>query len=158
MPSVLMSVFPPIPLPKYSPLPSSLICLFYLRSFRSVRIQCVGNGSVHRGPEIEAATLKNGNRSRFPSRIFQTTCMADTLASSLPPHFVPDEQSFTMPQSAPEALTDVERPRDWRFWCIILTLATCMLLTAIEFVSHFLSDFALLIPFRRPSVLRYLSL
>lgn len=25
--------------------------------------------------------------------------------------------------------------RDWRFWCIILSLSTCMLLTALEFVS-----------------------
>ncbi|KAJ7641556.1 iron permease [Roridomyces roridus] len=30
---------------------------------------------------------------------------------------------------------DNTMPRDWRFWCIILSLAICMLLTAIEFTA-----------------------
>jgi len=35
---------------------------------------------------------------------------------------------------------DHAMPKDWKFWCIIFSLALSVLLTAVEFVSH---------PFRR---------
>ncbi|KAJ6572152.1 iron permease [Mycena capillaripes] len=60
----------------------------------------------------------------------------DTPASTSPPLLVTNEKSFSgpvTPQMEPKAET--EMPRDWRFWCIIMSLAICMLLTAVEFTA-----------------------
>ncbi|KAJ6591050.1 major facilitator superfamily domain-containing protein [Mycena vulgaris] len=44
--------------------------------------------------------------------------------------------SFSSPASLQmETNVDNEIPRDWRFWCIIMSLAICILLTAIEFTA-----------------------
>ncbi|KAJ3871631.1 major facilitator superfamily domain-containing protein [Lentinula edodes] len=57
-----------------------------------------------------------------------------TLASTMPLPFVIEEKSSSRPAS-PQTGPETEIPRDWRFWCIILSLAICMLLTAIEFTA-----------------------
>ncbi|KAJ7167213.1 major facilitator superfamily domain-containing protein [Mycena crocata] len=61
--------------------------------------------------------------------------MAQTLNRSASPPLVPDEKSFSTPGSDTEPESDTEVSRDWRFWCIIGSLAICMLLTAIEFTA-----------------------
>ena len=47
-----------------------------------------------------------------------------------------ESSSFSSPSAKPSDDLPHGVPKDWKFWCIIFSLALSILLTAIEFVSH----------------------
>ncbi|KAJ6454453.1 iron permease [Mycena vitilis] len=63
--------------------------------------------------------------------------MADTsLGASLPLAAVNDKSSTTLtPLPTESHPAETEAPHDWRFWCIIVSLEICMLLTAVDFTA-----------------------
>ncbi|KAJ7621505.1 hypothetical protein DFH06DRAFT_1448299 [Mycena polygramma] len=89
--------------------------------------------------------LQQGNLNRT------TASMADTsnLASPTPQlSVVNGKKSSTTAVVSLQMEPSAEPPmrRDWRFWCIIMSLEICMLLTAVDFVRTAVGETAL-IPF-----------